>query len=262
MSGKRDRLFGDGGLNGGDRLHDRVSKSPQHGIYRLESPVGLFEKYAGGALVIIVQLDSGARREDSEAKFVGPREKHITFQTVSDALCCDSEWRMGGPPKDGGNRVVLVRIIKAVEFKEVMTFPAREGFRGLDDIFHPLTGCFYSLAGAFEIRPVVAANNEFGAIIFCAAPQVGQFPRDVVEGATEVVNSIAYYQGEGARELLSKFNSDPEDSGIVVMLDHKSVGFRSNKGGELPFDIGHVMIGPLNFLFGTVEHDKSPKDQG
>jgi len=31
------------------------------------------------------------------------------------------------------------------------------------------------------------------------------------------------------------------------------------KAANLPFDVGHVMIGPLDFLFGTIENDESPK---
>lgn len=261
MSGT-DGLYRDGGLNGGDRPHDCLPQAPQERVNRFQSPVGLSKKYARGALVIIVNVDDGTARKEADIHRVGTADKHITFHTNNAPLWrSDGEGRMGCAPENRGDDVVLIRVVKFVEFEEIMTFPAREGFRSLDGVFHPLAGCFYSLAKGFEIHSITAANNKLGSAIFCALPDVGQFPSDMVEGAAQIVDSVAYYKGEGARELLSKFDPHAHGAGVIIALDHKSVRFRSNEGGELPFDVGHVMIGPLDFLFGTIENDESPQDK-
>ena len=81
------------------------------------------------------------------------------------------------------------------------------------------------------------------------------FPHGMIQSAPKIVGSVAYYRGEVARKFLTEANADGQQSVCGIGLDVEAVWFRGNETGELPFEIGNVVIGPLDFLFGAVEHD-------
>jgi hypothetical protein len=90
--------------------------------------------------------------------------------------------------------------------------------------------------------------------ILRAAVNSDQFPDSVVEGAPQVVDSVGYYRGEVARKFLLEMDIDGQRAGARLGVETEAVWFLGDERGELPFDIGNVVIGPLDFLFGAIEH--------
>jgi hypothetical protein len=211
------------------------------------------EKYARGALSIIIKFDGMPRRDADQRHYccAGSRwRKGVTVHCSSDVpvWSYDVERRVAGRPQNWRYFDVLVRVVQLTELIQVHAFPTDKGFRSLKGVFHPLAGCFHSVAGGFETDQGVACRELHVAIL---RPVVGadHFPRGVVEGGPQIVDSVAYYRGESARQFFEKPDADAESRGCRVGLDAKTVWFFSDEKGELPFQIGNVVIGPLDFLF-------------
>src|SRR5208282_5036654 len=96
--------------------------------------------------------------------------------------------------------------------------------------------------------------RELEVTILCAAIKTNEFPRGMVERGPQIVNSAAYYKGEGGRKLFEKLTGERKLSSIRISLEDKSVRFSSDEGVELPFEVRNVMIGPLKFSSSTFEH--------
>ena len=149
-------------------------------------------------------------------------------------------------PEDWGDDGVLVRVVQSIEIVDVRSSTFDKGFRGFDGIFHPLTGCFYSIAGGFEIDPSIACR-EFDVAILGAVIKSDEFPNGVIQRGPQIVDSVAYYKGERGRNLFDKSYTDAKVAGVGVRLDDESVRFFGNEGCELPFEVRNVIIGPLKF---------------
>lgn len=64
----------------------------------------------------------------------------------------------------------------------------------------------------------------------------------MVENATEIVNSIAYYDREGFRDVFDEADLNSWLTSLVVMCDSKSVWLARYERFELPFKIRNVMF--------------------
>ena len=215
----------------------------------------LLNEYARGALCIIIQLDTVPQAHDGDVGKIGSATNdHITFHSnhnISGAIL-DSQWRMAGCSKDGDDCSVLVRIIELADLIEIVTSTVSKGFRGSDGLFGPLAWCFYCLAGSFKVDPV-RVRREREVAILRAAIQTNKFPHHMVQGTAQIVDSITYYKGQNFRDRQDKTNPDGNLMRIGVSIDRKSVWFFSNKIVDYFFDIRNVAIGPLDFLFRTLE---------
>lgn len=215
----------------------------------------LLEEYACGALNIIIKFDDGVRRRRfSNEHFGEVTDEHITFHDYDfTGPLLDSYGRMSGSAGGSDDDSVFIRIIQSGQLVEIISFPAREGFRSDEGIFYPLTGGYYSLAGGFETDPIIACG-EFEIAILCAAIDPDNLPCCMVKSGSQIMNSVAYYKGEVARQFLDRFNFENDGTGFGVTLNQKSVRFFSGKGCELPFNIRDVIIGPIDFMFSPVKH--------
>jgi hypothetical protein len=216
------------------------------------------EKYARGAFSIIIKFDGKSFRDAVKyrrnLRAIGC-DKNLTFyRPVDRTIWIDNmEFGMTGSAQDRSDFDVLVRVVQLAELVQVDAFPAKKGFRSLDGILHPLTGRFYSIAGGFEVDPIIACR-ELEVAILRAVIQPNDCPHRVVKGPPEIVDSIAYYRGECARQFFEEAYSNGQKSVFGVSLDTKSMWFFGNETAELPFEIGNVILGPLDFLFSAVEH--------
>lgn len=257
QAGAEDRLSGNGGFEPLHRLGSLEREAPYHGDGRHRSNgAGLAAEYARGAISLVYKADSQARPNTRERRAVSSAtHNHITFYGRHNGPIgpYDLDGRVAGRSKDRREGGVLVRVIKQVEIIEIVSSAARKGFRCDEGVFHPLTGCFYSLAGGFEVDPIVACR-KFEVAILRAAVAADHVPNCVVEGAPRVVDSIAYYKGEGARRVFEKFDGGHHHPRVLVGLNDKSVWFGGDELGELPFQVRDVILGPLDFLFGAFEH--------
>jgi hypothetical protein len=169
----------------------------------------------------------------------------------------DTKFRVPGDLENWGRECVLVVIIKFTEIIELVTTPFGEGFLRAEGVFHPLAGCYYSIARRFEVLPAIACN-KLDVAVLRALPDKSQLPRDMVKGGPQIVNSVCYYKGDSAREAFIKVNPSCLIPVIMVGMNFNSMWFTENIGVRLPFKIGDVIVGPVNFLFGAIEHDKRP----
>lgn len=244
----------------GDNLRDRALKDIDCLANRLPEPpqcrdggtskrhfwVG--EKYAWGALYVIVKCDrlDGANPSDRN-KLPRPSYEYLTFHFDGSSIEPDNgEMGNGCRPEDWGDDGVFVNVVQTVELVEVHSFAFDKGFRGSDGVFHPLTGCYYSIAGGLEVDPSIACRESEVAILR-AIIKPDKLPNCMIHGAPQIVDSIAYYKGERGRNLFDNLNADTGISSVRVRLDNKSVRFFGNEGCELPFEIRNVIIGPLKF---------------
>jgi hypothetical protein len=249
-----------GMLESGDRARDGLPVSAQCGNGRTAycSP-GMNDKYARGALSIIIEFEREPRlyfrkRRDGDAA-CGWRERIGVDCFMQSPIRRENlEPRVIGGAQNRRNLDVLIRVVQLVELVQVHAASANKGFCGGDGVFHPLTGCFYSMAGGFEVNPCVACG-ELEVAILRAVINSNQFPHGMVKGASKIVDSVAYYRGEVARKFFGETDADGQESGCRVGLDVEAVWFRGDEGVELPFKISNVVIGPLDFLFSAVEHD-------
>jgi hypothetical protein len=149
---------------------------------------------------------------------------------------------------------VLIRVVQLRELVQVVAPSGDKGFRTLEGVFHPLAGCFYPIAGGFEVDPAVP-SRELEVAILRPVIESNQLIRHVIEGTPQIVDSVAYHRGERTRQFFDEANADIEAASSRIGLDTKSIRFFSDENRELPFEIGNVMVGPLDFLFGAVEHE-------
>lgn len=217
------------------------------------------DKYARGALSIIIEFEREPRlnfrkRRDGDAA-CGWRERIGVDCFIQNAIRRDNlECWVICSAKHGCNLDVLIRVVQLVELVQVHTASANEGFCGRDGVFHPLAGCFYSTAGGLEVNPCVTCG-ELEVAVLRAVVNSDQLPYRMVKSAPKIVDCVAYYRGEMARKFFSETDANGQEARCGIGLDAEAVWFRSDEVIELPFKIGNVVIGPLDFLFGAVEHD-------
>lgn len=218
--------------------------------------IGMAEKYARNKLSVIIQFGRKPGRnlgENHHIQIPISYECLTFYRPVGDTVFIDNMIPgMDHRAENWRDLDMFIRIVELVEIVEVCPLPADKGFRGLDGVYHPLTGCFYPIAGGFETDPTVACRELEVAILRAVIPS-DEFPRCMVEGTPQIVDSVAYYRGNSARQFFNKSYAECERAGRIG-LDTKSIWFFGDEGSELPFELGNVVIGPLDFLFGAVEH--------
>jgi hypothetical protein len=79
--------------------------------------------------------------------------------------------------------------------------------------------------------------------MLAASIKSDHLPSEVVHGAPQIVDSIAYYQGEGGRRRNN--GEDDIQFPIISMMD-RCVQAIPGKCGKLPFQVADVMIGPFD----------------
>lgn len=83
--------------------------------------------------------------------------------------------------------------------------------------------------------------------ILCAAVTSDQFPSEMIKGSPQVVDSVAYYQGEGL-DAITGLESDLDiiAAGLRIFVDPKFVGVVPNENAKSRFKVSDVMIGPFD----------------
>ena len=216
------------------------------------------EKYDRGALSIILQFNEmlgGDFDQRHNCCAGGCWRKGIGFNCAKDVSVWtyDVERWVAGRPQNWRYFDVLIRVVQLTELVEVHPFPPDKGFRTLECVFYPLTRCFYSRTGSFEVDLVVACR-ELEVAILRPSVKSDQFPRGVIEGGPQIVDSVAYYRSESIWKFFQNSYSNAKSARCRIGFHAKSMWFFANKRGELPFEIGYMVIGPLYFLFGAGEH--------
>ncbi len=217
---------------------------------RLTWPVDLLEKYAGGALGIIIKFERvpgwdvhdvgvfGTCGGDAEDVSLHSKSR----RTVRVENC---ERGMARGSDNGSDDGVLVRIVQSVEGIKSIALSSWENFKLDEKVFYPITGCFYSFARGFVVNPVISRDEAEVAILRAVVPS-DDLPRQMIEGGTNIVDSVAYYEGEVLRRLAHEPDLDFWLSGFGIVVDHESVRFHSDVCREFGLKRADVMIGPFD----------------
>ena len=139
------------------------------------------------------------------------------------------------------------------ELIQIEPAPANKGFCCFEGIPHPLARCFYSIAGGFK-TDLIFACRELEVAILYSMVESDQFPRHMVEGGTQIVDSVADYRCERAGQFCDKADANTKTASGGVGLDVEPMGPLTDEIRELPFEIGNVIVSPFEFLFGAIEH--------
>jgi hypothetical protein len=260
---------GEPSLRSRDRVFDLGDRFVNFGSVLLESGDGgaaekyeypwLAKKYFGGALDIIIKFEGKTRRDrvyGDDCCAGGRWRKCITYHSSrkTPVWSYDVERRVFCRPENWRYFDVLIRVVQLTELVQVVSPSVDKNLSGLENVFHPLAGCFYSFARGFEADPVLACRESEVAVLRSVI-KTNQIPCHMIEGSPQIVDSICYYRGKRVRQFFDKANADVDAASCRIGLDAKSIWFFSDESRELPFDIGNVLIGPVDFLFGAVEHD-------
>ncbi len=128
---------------------------------------------------------------------------------------------------------------------EGVTPPAGKHLKCLKRVFDRLAGSYYSFASGFEIDPILV-RGKFCVMVLLAPIVADHFPEHMIEGSSQIVNSIAHYEGEPIRDVLSVFELDRCLSSLRIFSDNQTIGVAFDKEIELGFKITDVMVGPLD----------------
>lgn len=233
-----------------DDAHRQLDVLFQRWNNRLTWPVDLFEKYTGGALSIIIKFERVAGGDIHDVGVFGScggNAEDVSLHSNSRRAIrvenCERGVARGSD--NGSDDSVLIRIVQIVEGIKSVALSAWENFESDEKVFYPITGCFYSFARGFEINPVISRDKAEVAIL-CAVVQPDGLPCHMVEGGTSIVDSIAYYEGETLRRLAHEPDSDYWLSGFGLVVNRKSMRFRSDVCCEFGLKRADVLIGPFD----------------
>ncbi len=215
---------------------------------RLTWPVNILEEYCRGTLRIVIKFATVSGRN--------VRDIDEISATAGDGIsrhsqCGNSGRAVNGEGGNGcgfhheGQDGVLIRITQLVEGIKTIALSSWEDFKRDEKVFYPITGCFYSFARGFVINPVIT-RGEFEVLILRSAIKSDRLPGEVVERTTEVVSSIAYYEGERLGRVFGESDTDLNLPGMRVVMDAKSVRLGCDELGKFGLKVADVMIGPFD----------------
>jgi hypothetical protein len=78
--------------------------------------------------------------------------------------------------------------------------------------------------------------------MLAAAIKPDHLPSEVIKGAPQIVDSVAYYQGEGGWRP----NDGNGDHCPIISITDRRIEILPSKRGKLPFQVADVMIGPFD----------------
>lgn len=142
---------------------------------------------------------------------------------------------------DGG---VLVRIVEVREPVKQITLAAGECLKRYEGIADFLGRLFYhTRTMTFETGSAVA-SRKLQVAVLVAAESADEAPRHVVKRGSKVMDSIAYCQGNVARDFCNKLNPDDRVTSVVLYPHCAWVRFR--EASDLSLQFSDVAISPFD----------------
>jgi hypothetical protein len=210
--------------------------------------LNIAEDYVRGNLCIILEGKSGTGRRAIDGERFSSTDPRGASAEIGEAASYLSpvtdQYQLGNGRRmdNWGQGGVLVLVVQTVSHIEEVPRASGERLKRLEQIFDGRGWCLYSVTQSFVTRPV----SSFGEIELCvlsAAIKPDQFPHDVVKGAPQVVDSVAYNQSDARGRL--KDRDVNIQCPIVSMID-RGIKIVSSELAELPFQVSDVMIGPFD----------------
>ena len=215
---------------------------------RLTWPVNILKEYCRGALRIVIKFEAVPGRDVCDGDKIGTAADEGTachLDHGSSGWIINGEGGGSGGFYHEGQNGVLVHYVQLVEGIESVALSSWENFERDEKVFYPITGCFYSFATGFVVNPVIA-RAKYEVAILCAAIDTNGLSRHMVESGANVVDSIAYYEGQILSGVANKPDSNFGLSGLGVVLDRDSVRLRGYVSGKLGLKVVDMLIGPFD----------------
>jgi hypothetical protein len=232
-----------------DSVRNGMAKFAEHwnNLPRWAS-LDLAKEYFWGHLAILIQFDRTSRTDVSKIS-EGPaaadkrtilhRQHRLTVGIEND------EFGDFCGPNYGAQNCVLFRVIKEMQRIEDISLSRGKYLHRFQQVADRLTGCFYSITKGFKTDPIIS-SGQFEVAILSAFIDTDHLPDHVIESGPQIVDSVAYYQGEIIRGLLSEPDSNGQIPIIRIGLDTECVRICLDESSELPFKVSDVMIGPFD----------------
>ena len=208
------------------------------------------EEYARHRLCFLVNFDVapvGDIPNIGVGRSCVSRAESVIGQNMRDCAVAPPDSYLGDfdGPNYWGQGGVFVRIVYAVKRVNHLSLSRGEHLQRLEKVADRLTGCFYSVTRGFKIDPVVACGQRCMTALFTAVMS-DQVPHHVIEGNTKIVDSVAYCEGEGRRDFLSKDEPDGCVPGFGIVAYGNTVRLLLDKRLKLRFKVMDVMYGPFD----------------
>lgn len=220
------------------------------------------QEYLNGRLGVFICLDKNpfTFAKNKPSGIICPFVKLVVAKTDNiSAFIGDFQVVDTGRASDKRQSPVLIDTIEfmqSVEYIPSTSWICREGHK---EFLRVTSGCFYSLTKGliFDLIGHTHARRERSIGVLLTAIEPNQFPCRVIQGASQVMDSIPRDNGDVGREALAEFNISFQDT-IRVKLGAKNICVSLNVGIEGTSQIADVMIGPPDFQEGTFKHAYRP----
>jgi hypothetical protein len=214
----------------------------------IDSSFNLAEEYVRGRFAILIEFDLRSGMDINNVQ----ESAGTAFEGAVLPLCFEQAFGADDREASNSSRAddrcygeVLIRVVQATKNVERFTLPARKSLRRFEKGDNILTGCSYSFTGGFK-APAVSASREFEVAILRSAVVADEVPCHVIEGGSQVVDSIAYYQGKCFGHRIAEADTYGRIPGFVVFANRQGVRVAIGESIESDLKLRDVMIGPFD----------------
>lgn len=242
------RDLGHGFLNDADGSGSFVAELVQKRNDFLSGDYSVAEKYFRGDLYVVIKFDRTAVGDicDDCIGTSAPTDSAISHRHENPTIGVeDLELGNAACPDNGGDDRVLIRVVEKVDDIEQITSSAGECLAFFEQIPYFGAGCFYSFATGFKVGPIIT-SGKFEIAVLRAAVIANELPCHMIKGTPQIVDSIAYYQGEFSRHFFVEANPNGGFPGFWVGANANVVRISFDERFKLPLEVVDVMIGPLD----------------
>jgi hypothetical protein len=238
-----------------DRLRDGIAESSDRWKNRFTLDVlNIAKEYMGGDFCVVLERKSRILGEATESEgfpfaqcFTVP-EKFGKRESFFSVVSYQDQFINVGRVGDWCQNAVLVRTVEKMNDIKKFTLSAGKRLKRLQNVIDGGVGCFYSFTCGFKSLALVP-HRELNVLILISRPN--QFPNHVIESGPQIVDSIAYCQGDVWRWR------EHDECNIhlpVIQMRDRSIEILPREGDKPPFQITDVMIGPFDLQLGAIEH--------
>lgn len=167
------------------------------------------------------------------------------FQHLSDPGIGNPIEEAAGPGRRDDQQLVLVEIIKLAQRPEAIV-PTVVRLCRLDEWYNRSRDILYFSLRSARIIRCGSEDGPRGISSGDAMISFNQSARQVVEGGSKVVNTIAGNERNGIGDRSAESNPMNFISSLRVVLDDRSISIVLVEGQRLDFQLMDVMFGPFN----------------
>ena len=254
------------GLKQQDSVADKISEMLERYQNRLTLDNTRFiERYLKGELHILLHFSVRQINEQFVAYFQrdqipsGSKESVEFRNDAAGELCLHHLLHFGMHKRaevnasevgvNGNQKAMLIDSVKAIENGKVTALPSVVWFDTIDRVYSVLPQALYfSRRIGFELRGI-AVSGELNAGWHRDSRIINgkQLYGQMIEGAPEILNSIADDGGKGNREWLNSSHVIDQLSRVRIALGPDFIWVGVAEGADLSLEITDMLFGPVDF---------------